>query len=124
MKKLLFPSTVKTPIFQYTVEGLFVKKYSSIANAVKEVGYCIPSLAIKEKVINTNAYDPFTTKGIHVFDGWIYPLHNIRGGYIWRYASSNIGESINVFRIRPYTYDENRRYLRTRYETIIDKCYK
>ena len=124
VNKIMLPNTVKRPICQYDTNGVFIKKYNSINEAIRELGYKVPTFALKEKKAVGNVYDPFKSRGHHVLNGWVYPYNNIVKGYIWKYAEKGFDKKIDVFKIRPYSYDTDRKYLRKRYETIIDFCYK
>lgn len=109
-EKIIIPSTVKRPICQYDLNGVFVKKHESVIEAIKiisdssKTGIRMSLTCMKSK----NGDDKKS------------------GGFIWRYADqiSDFTKNIDVKITEPYNSTPDRKYLRDKYDTINEFCYK
>lgn len=107
-EKIMLPDCVKKPIYQYDLDGNFIKSYTSITKAVLELrknGINANKGSIRESCMN---------------DG------RTSGEYIWRYADDikDSKKKLNTFKIKSRNGDKDIFYLRRKYQRILDDCYK
>lgn len=115
IEKLMLPDNVKRPVYQYDLEGNFIKSFTSITEAIKELR--------KNKIIKSRT-SPTSPIGISCKSDLKKP--SISCGYLWRYASDikDKSKKLNVFIRKSYKSDKDRYYLYRRYDSIMDACYK
>jgi hypothetical protein len=110
IEKLLLPNTVKRPILQYSTEGIFIKKFTHIAQALDLVkGSSSTGIKMSAKCVKSKNGDD-----------------KLSGGFIWRYADQikDTSKKLDVQITEPYNSNPDRKYLRDRYDTIKEFCFK
>ena len=103
IEKLLLPDTVKRPVYQYGVDGVFKKSFTSIAEALRSIRKAGAS-AIRRACLKPNA---------------------VSHGYLWRYADDVPDTTVRLsLKARTQFKDDKDVYrLRKVYISIRRECY-